>query len=118
MATRKKVPSPSMAHVSARRSDDGEHASTGSVCDKPTTPLTVPMRDSLSDMESLALGFRMEMLSLSDGGEEKGAVLTGAGLGTNFIILQWGKRTAVVRGSEMLKAWVQTFAPEEAARLP
>jgi hypothetical protein len=91
-----------------------QSASTGSVIAKKPTALVIPIRE-LKGMESIALGFRMEMLSM---GKDLGSVATGTGLGSDFINLKWRKREACIRGSELLKAWVQTFAPEDAARFP
>ena len=75
--------------------------------------LTVPLR-TLEPEQVMTLGFRQNMLEI----EDRGSVATGAGLGTDFILLQWGKQYALVRGSELLKAWVKTFAPKDAARFP
>ena len=88
-------------------------ASSKGICAKTPTALTVPVR-VIEGIEGVALGFRQEMLTMGDDGN----VSTGAGLGTDFIILQWGERQAVVRGSELLRAWVASFAPDEAARFP
>jgi hypothetical protein len=105
-----------MMHASAA-STGGGSASTNSVIAKPTVPLMVPMRDKLTDVESMCLGFRMGMLEVGDS-KDRGAVLTGSGCGSDFIILEWKGRTAILRGSEVLKAWVATFDPESAARMP
>lgn len=100
-------------------SHGGETASTGSVVAKdPSGELTVPIRDELSGVESIALGFRQSMFDVIDGDEEIGGVSTGGGFGTDAIILRWGDRTALVRGSELLKAWVAEFDPEAAAQFP
>jgi hypothetical protein len=96
---------------------EGESDSTESVCRKETTPLTVPIRDNLTQIESVALGLRQEMLSVGKKGE-LGSVTCGAGLGTDFIILEWKGRCAVMRGSELFKAWVATFDPKSAERMP
>lgn len=93
----------------------GKATSTKQVLAKERVPLTVPMIPLEDESgESLVLGFRSSMLTMSD----KGGVATGSGLGTDFIILEWGDRRAVVRGSELLRAWVATFSPEEAANFP
>ena len=91
-------------------------ASSESVCAKKTTKLTIPIRDELSDLEGVALGLRQEMFSVGE--PTCGSVTCGAGYGTDFIILEWNGRRAVVRGSELFKAWVKTFDPKNAARLP
>ena len=46
------------------------------------------------------------------------SVSVGAGLGTDFIILQYGERTLVLRGSEMLKRWITSIDPEVGDRIP
>lgn len=79
---------------------------------KMPSPLKVPIY-SVDEAEGLTLGLRSEMLSVGDG-----SVCTGTGLGTDFIILKWGKWQAVVRGSEILRAWVKTFSPKDAERFP
>lgn len=111
-----KEPVEGMMNARAATSDGGS-ASTGSVIAKPTKSLVVLIRDNLTDVESMCLGFRMGMLEVGDD-KHKGAVLTGTGCGSDFIILEWQGRTAILRGSEVLKAWVATFDPENAARLP
>ena len=85
--------------------------STDGIIAKQPTRLDVPIRE-IVDRESIALGFRQEMLSMDD----KGCVMVG--IASDFIILKWGKRTALVRGSELLRAWVATFAPEDTKRFP
>jgi hypothetical protein len=70
-----------------------------------------------------ALGYRAEMFELSDGQGHGGAVATGSGFGSDFIVMDWtdakGQRHAgVVRGLDLLRAWVATFAPEEAKDFP
>ena len=87
--------------------------STSTVLEKEPAALKIPIRE-IDGMESIALGFRQEMLTMGD----DGSVSTGAGLGTDFIILEWGEHRAVVRGSELLRAWVATFAPEDAKKFP
>lgn len=90
-------------------------ASTSSLIDQEPGALEVPIRELAEDgAGGIALGFRQEMLGV----EGMGSVCTGAGLGTDFIILEWKGRTAFVRGSELLKSWVSTFAPDDAAQFP
>ena len=43
---------------------------------------------------------------------------TSAGIGSDFITLTWNDRRAVVRGIDLLRAWVATFSPEDAAKFP
>lgn len=88
--------------------------STVDLCAKKPTPLLVPIREVGGD-EGLVMGLRQEMLLIGDG---QGSVCTGAGLGSDFIILNWGDRQAAFRGSELLKAWVATFDPKSAAKFP
>ena len=77
------------------------------------TDLPVPIRE-MTPEQMLCLGFRANMLEM----EKHGGVDTGTGLGTDFSLLRWGKRQALVRGSELLKAWVKTFAPKDVKRFP
>jgi hypothetical protein len=79
---------------------------------KPSATIDVPIR-ALEGIDVLALGFRQEMFSV----EDFGGVDVGAGLGTDFILLKWRGKEALVRGSELLKAWVATFAPDDADRM-
>jgi hypothetical protein len=95
---------------------NGEHKdfSTSEVLAKEPGELTIPIRTIEETGEAIVLGFRQSMLTIGD----IGSVEVGAGLGTDFIQLKWDGKTALVRGSELLKAWVATFAPEEAERFP
>lgn len=63
-------------------------------------------------------GLRQEMISLHSHDAKIGGVDVGAGLGSDAILLTWGKRARVVRGRDLLRAWVETFAPDEAERIP
>ncbi len=87
---------------------------TYNLLDRTPDRLDIPIRAINGAGEGIALGLRQEMLSMGD----VGAVLTGTGLGSDAIILKWGDRQALVRGSELLRAWVSTFAPEDADRFP
>lgn len=92
---------------------DGKAVSTKELMTKePDGTLEIPFRD-ISGSEGMAMGFRQSMLEVGPG-----EVLTGAGLGTDFIILKWEDKEIAVRGSELLKTWVATFDPENAARIP
>lgn len=82
-------------------------------CESEPRPLTVPIYD-VKEAQGLVFGLRQEMLSMG----KTGRVATGSGLGTDYIILEWGEHQAVLRGSEILKAWVETFSPKDAARFP
>jgi len=88
-----------------------------SLADIPTAPLAVPIRDFPREL-LMGLGLRQDMLTLSDGNDRLGGVTTGSGLGNDFIILEWKGRYAVLRGSEIFKTWVATFAAEDAERMP
>lgn len=88
--------------------------STKELVNAPLTALTIPIRDEVPSILEMCAGFRIGVLELGD----KGEVLSGAGCGTDFIILKWGERTAVLRHGELLRAWVATFDPEAAARFP
>lgn len=50
--------------------------------------------------------------------EDAGSVTCGAGLGGDFVTLTWGERTATFYLRDVLKAWVGTFEPSEAERIP
>ena len=100
----------------AARIGDGPVATTQGVLTKrPSGALSVPVefRD-LEGVESIALGFRQHMFSLGDIGE----VATGAGWGTDAIIMRWGDRQCLVRGLDLLAAWVRTFDPDIVAEFP
>lgn len=84
--------------------------------DVEAMPLTVPIHDNITVMQSIGLGFRMAMLHIGD--DEADGVATGTGLGSDAIQLQWRGRRAVVFGRDLFKAWVATFAPEDAERMP
>ena len=103
--------------VTTAKLGDGSVATTeGTLRKAPSARVEVPVKD-LEGAESISLGFRQQMFTLGDG-EDKGGVATGAGWGTDAIILTWGDKTAVVRGLDLLRAWVQTFAPEDAKHFP
>jgi hypothetical protein len=57
------------------------------------------------------------MIELGEG-NERGAVDVTAGLGGDAIILRWRDRTAVVRGLDLLRSWMETWAVDDAKRLP
>jgi hypothetical protein len=86
---------------------------TSDVIDIPTHGLTVPVRELRDVSDAIVLGFYQNMLTCG----EQGAVDVGAGCGTDFITLRWGDRRAMIRGSDLLRSWVATFAPDDAARM-
>jgi hypothetical protein len=97
---------------------NGRRVTSREMLTKPRTgALSVPFAD-IDTLESIATGFRMEMFELTDDGKPLGSVETGSGLGTDFITLNWGDRKAIVRGIDLLRAWVRTFDPDEAKRMP
>lgn len=101
--------------VGARHGD--KIATTSSVMVKKRTGnLPVPFAE-VSTIESIATGFRQQMFDLGDG-EVSGSVSTGSGYGSDFITLNWRDKTAVVRGLDLLRVWVETFAPEDAKLFP
>lgn len=104
--------------MEARASSGGKSVRTGDVTKKaPAGTLAIPYRDVVEG-ESLVLGFRQEMISVGDPKKpDHGGVMCGAGCGTDFIILEWKGRSALVRGNELFKAWVATFDPESAKRM-
>lgn len=75
--------------------------------------ITVPLLDPPK-----FYGLRQAMITLEDGGERIGGVDTGAGLGSDTVLLSWRDRAVYVRGRDLLRAWVETFAPDEAERIP
>ena len=92
---------------------------SGDAMDVKSTPLTVRMRDNISVLQGIGLGLRQSMIELGDKHEpEHGGVMTGAGCGSDAIILEWKGRHAVVYGRDLIRAWVMTFAPEDAVRIP
>ena len=96
---------------------DGRRVTQRDVYTKDSTPLTVPLRE-IDTLESITLGFRMNMFDLSDKDGNGGSVSTSSGLGGEAIILNYKdgdtEHQAVIRGSELLIAWVQTFDPKVA----
>jgi hypothetical protein len=102
-------------HVTAEH--DGRRVTQRDVYTKDSTPLPVPVRE-IDTLESITLGFRQNMFDLSDKDGNGGSVSTSAGLGGEAIILSYQdgdtERQAVIRGSELLIAWVQTFDPKVA----
>lgn len=58
-----------------------------------------------------------EMMAVGEG-KESGSLATGTGLGSDAIVMQWKGRRALVLGRDLFKAWVATWAPEDAARWP
>jgi hypothetical protein len=96
-------------------SSEGREVSTEGVWKKPSETLEIKIRN-IDSPEGIALGFRQEMFALTDKKGNGGRVSTSAGLGGEAIILTWKdkheERRAVIRGSELLLAWVATFQPE------
>lgn len=74
-------------------------------------PLSVPY-SSLTPVEGLGLGLRMNHVTTEHGG-----IYSGAGLGSPWIPLVWRGRYASIHAVELLAAWVETFNPEDAAAL-
>jgi hypothetical protein len=98
--------------------DEDGHPITGAdVARKDAVELPVPFRE-ITITESIATGFRQEMLELRTDDGYGGSVATGAGWGSDFITLEWNGRCAVVRGSELLKAWVSIVSPQDVKRFP
>jgi hypothetical protein len=109
-----------MSGEQVEASSGGKSAKTSDVLYKPRSgDLTVPFAE-ISTLEGIATGFRQHMLGLADekGGEEIGSVSSGAGLGSDFITLTWKDKTAVVRGIDLLRAWVSGFDPKAAGEFP
>ena len=90
-----------------------ELAPTGTALD-----LTVSVNDGASAGEVIRCGFRQNMFEIDEDGPGKGSMDTGAGCGNDNIVMRWKGRNAIVRGRDLFKAWVATFAPEDAERMP
>jgi hypothetical protein len=111
--------------VTARKRIKGElvtRVETGSgesdnARDVTPTSLAVALHDNLTSIQVIALGFRQEMLSIGQKPGPTGGVSTGAGFGSGAILLEWNGRKAVLYGQDLFKAWVATFAPEDAERM-
>lgn len=86
---------------------------TASVFERKPTRLDIPIRElDVEKQEELLMGFRQEMVMM---GEHDGVDV---GAGSDFIILRWGDKSAVVRGGELLRAWVASFNKKDADRFP
>ena len=80
--------------------------------------LTVPFRD-IDTIHAITLGFKQSMLDIVDGDGNGGEIFSG--VCSDAIELRWKHgdvdRTAVVRPTDLLIAWVATFDPEAAAEM-
>jgi hypothetical protein len=85
--------------------------------DVAPTWIGAPLHDNLTSVQVIGLGFRQEMLTVGEKPGPHGGVSTGAGFGSGAILLEWNGRKAVLYGQELFKAWVATFAPEDAERM-
>jgi hypothetical protein len=86
---------------------------------KSTTTKTGSLTVGTAEYEQAPLILGMEMLAIGDRDDEaRGRVVTGSGCGSDAILLEWKGRAALVRGRDLLKAWMSQWAPEDAARLP
>jgi hypothetical protein len=97
-------------------SEGNRRVTQADVYAKEPAPLQVPVRE-IDTLESIALGFRVEMFSL-EGEDFRAAVATGSGFGNTSIQLEWNGRKAVISGVELLAAWAATFDEQGAARIP
>jgi hypothetical protein len=83
--------------------------------------LAVPFVN-IDTLESITLGFRADMFTLGDPDTRGGSVATGSGMGTDFIMLEWNdgrqKHKAMLRGLDVLRAWVATVDPEAVKGFP
>lgn len=98
-----------------RKDGESKLLNTTDVTGLEPTEMSFPVRDLEDPDLGLVLGLRQNMVDVE---EIDASVSVGAGLGTDFIILQYGERTLVVRGSEMLKRWITSFDPEVGDRIP
>lgn len=101
----------------------GQPAKTTTIKDvwaKPTEDIQIPVR-KIDTLESIVLGFRQEFFKLTDNEGNGGTVLSTAGFGGESIILEWKdgdtEKQAVIRGTDLLIAWVATFDEKAAAAL-
>lgn len=93
----------------------GPRHDTEGVLSKPVDlEILVPIKDLDGDSaEGIALGFRQEMFAIRDSKDKViGSVNTGAGYGTDAIILEWEERSVVISGRSILANWVATFDAE------
>lgn len=89
----------------------------GLIARAPDGKMSIPFK-RIGDLEGITVGFRQDMLTLSDENGIVGEVSTGAGLGTDFILIQWKDHQIVIRGLDLLKALVKDTAPDDLERLP
>lgn len=102
-------------------SDGSRSVNARDVMNKPTTDLDV-VAIPIDTLESITLGFRMEMFALTDDNDDGGRVMSTGGFGGTTLILEWRDDGQVVRQAaincvDVLVRWVDTFDPEGAARL-
>lgn len=83
----------------------------------PDITIPVPAK-TITDLESLACGFRMGMIELSADDEKIGEVTTGTGCGNDWINLEWKGKKVAIRGADLLKAFVEMVDPDEAPYIP
>ena len=103
-------------HVAAQ--SGGEKADSKSLMTKKRTgDLSIPYAEA-STVESIATGFRQQMFDLRDKDGHGGSVAIGAGWGSDFITLEWGEHRAIVRGIDLLRAYVATVDPEAVKGFP
>jgi len=98
-----------------RKGEDRKGMKTADATGLEPTEMSLPVRDLKDPDLSIVLGLRQEMVGVE---EIDASVSCGAGLGTDFIILQYGERTLLIRGSELLKRWITSIDPEVGDRIP
>lgn len=96
----------------------GRTVTVKDVIKKDPVALVIPIRDDIDAMEGITLGFRATMFDMKTEDGFGGSMESGGGFGSEWISMEWNGRRAAVRGSELLRAWVEMFAPEDAARFP
>jgi hypothetical protein len=107
--------------VSAQSGDDKADSESLATAQR-SGDLPVPFRN-LEGVEGIAAGFRVDMFDLDDGAGHGGSMATGSGFGSDYIIMDWTDKNGVshhglVRGLDILRAWVATFAPEDVEAFP
>lgn len=102
-----------MKQTKVKASSGERTVTTKDVLAKPTIPLTVPARD-VDTMESIVCGFRMSVVSATDGdGKEIGGVDSGGGLGSPWIHVHWKGKWCVINAKDLLREHVARVAPED-----
>lgn len=93
---------------------DGERTySQRTVKSKPITgTLAIPYRE-VEPIENAALGFRMEFWELQeDGGEHLARATSGAGCGSEWVVVELRGKSIAIRSTDILLAWAKLSGDE------